>query len=743
MRTPLLVSALLAALTFSATAQNSFELLFSDSFDVSANSNDVNFEHNAGRQAGLAAPLLYSDSAGPANPLTQVNNPDAPGRLRLSTATGANFVSVSPNHNFTQGGEFVIEFDVDAGLNDPGGASSDWAAIVFGSTRQNVFVNGSDGMGILFRNNGEIEVWDGGARAYAGPGEFPGGIPKESIHVRIEVTAANFSGSPATIRMFIDGTEVRIGSGAGFEHVKAAGFGGNYISLMGYGTSWIHTFDNFSISAVTCINPSTYALSSVPGQTNQVVSISIPSRLNELEPVQVTVTSAHPWVAEPLGASGGALTLTFPAGGPTVQTFAVAARGKGSTVLSISSDRDACVGGNIAVRVAQTFVRNPSFEANSLPAFPGYGPIHFWEGGSGVNDGTQPFADNGVIPDRAQIAFLQENQNLSQLIDGLDATKQYAVQFYYNARNCCGGTIHLDVRFGGVSLISIPNVVPVGGSNPYNFRHVLLPPGVSSGRLAFVTTASGDATLLLDAVNIVEHEPDSVVIRNPSFEASGVVALPGALKPAPIAGWRWNGGPGTYGVTSSGPESLADNGVNPDQDHVAFISGEGALSQVIEGLEPGRRYRLSYAYNAAEDTWPTLTVSLGDPVTGIVVQNEPVFAIGGNEPFLRHEFIFTAPAGSLELIFAQTDDFGQTVVLLDDVRLVALPALPPSLTIRRFSADTVRIAWPSSFTGYALQSAGTLPGTWTELGLPTFEAEGEIFVIDGIEPGGKYYRLIK
>jgi len=55
----------------------------------------------------------------------------------------------------------------------------------------------------------------------------------------------------------------------------------------------------------------------------------------------------------------------------------------------------------------QTIV-NPSFEADNMPASPGYGAITGWtvtgfEGSSGINNSTGPFANNGTIPDGQKV----------------------------------------------------------------------------------------------------------------------------------------------------------------------------------------------------------------------------------------------------------------------------------------------------------------------------------------------------
>src|SRR5205814_1641220 len=96
-----------------------------------------------------------------------------------------------------------------------------------------------------------------------------------------------------------------------------------------------------------------------------------------------------------------------------------------------------------------TFVQNPSFESNYDDTFPHYGPIDGWVGGSGVNEDAGPFHNPGTpIPDRSRIGFKQGSGNLSQDITGLTPGKQYWIQFYYDARNCCvGGTVDIVTKF--------------------------------------------------------------------------------------------------------------------------------------------------------------------------------------------------------------------------------------------------------------------------------------------------------
>src|SRR5688500_11689205 len=159
----------LAALFLSAPpslAQLQPVLLFKDTFDVSGPTTDLSAE-SATRQSGTLAPLTFTRTG--AEEGVRLGADDAPGMLRLSNG------NIALDHNFTEGGEFNIEFDLNPGVDDS--TSTDWVAIIFGATGKNPFVNASDGMGILFRNNGQIEVWDGGTRIFGGATDLPGGIP--------------------------------------------------------------------------------------------------------------------------------------------------------------------------------------------------------------------------------------------------------------------------------------------------------------------------------------------------------------------------------------------------------------------------------------------------------------------------------------------------------------------------------------------------------------------------------------
>ena len=1028
------------------------EVLFQDNFNVSAMSSDVNFENNLGRQNGSAVGALsYSErpdtaAGGLLDDFTQLNTPDAPGKLVLNIT---DFVWVSPNYNFADGSDSTLEFKVNPGANNPNRDNANWAAVVFGASGKGNSVNASDGMGILFRNDGRIQIFDGNVAVYAS--DFTNALPAGDLNVRIEAQTANFKGiSPATVTMFVNGTQVQIGGGTNINYVKQTGFRGNYLTFEGIGNDLIHTFDDLRVSALACIKASpldvitprgqssatvtitvptqlnstnaaavtvrsldpsiaipqgaingsltlnftaggphsasfnvvgaaagvtqfvlssaqgvcvsdpidvtvtevptiacddfgngtidanwrvnpqgfeagaadatisesggtvqfsatgtanfwggaslaseltfsagtttpvtfeidrvshsgsgsatrtgiyvtdqtrsryvffsddvgesgwTYnrkinqpgdnptgggvninafdgpnfddlgnhhlkavadgqtvklyldnvpgaevafpvtngivfefgaytraigdtvaatfdnacvstalptALSCIstapvsvsgrPGQSDVVVAVTIPRLMNATNAASVTVTSLNPAVATPVGSVNGSLTLNFPAGGTNVQTFNVAMLDKGITTFRVAGPQGACALNDVTVTVTTTLIANPSFEDNFIATFPGYGPIASWQGPSGVNNANGPFHDNGGVPDRGQIGFIQGSGTLSQTVNGLLPGKQYWLQFRYNARAwqpVGGSTIGLTTRFDGNDLDAIPVIASVGGSNPYYFRELAFTPAASSGLLEFVTIPSGDATVLLDAVTIVQRDAGNIDVQNPSFEASGTPPAPGYI--SRISGWA---GSGNYGVNFSGAGPFADNGRNPDQDNVAFIQGAASLSQTISNLTAGQPYTLSYAYNARSGNTPHLTVTIG----GTTVQDENITADGGSAPYYAKSASFT-PAGSTALLtFAQTATGDQTV-LFDNVAIVPGGVVTgPPLRARIATGNAFRISWPNSVTGFALQSTASLPGGWTDVGLPAVDDGTDDIVTDTIGNGTRFYRLRK
>ncbi|PYK98169.1 MAG: hypothetical protein DME19_13550 [Verrucomicrobia bacterium] len=703
-----------------------------DTFDTSTNSLDINFENDK-RQSGTAGILKYVEAyvpeSGVQDDQTQVNNPQQPNKLYLVNVANG----VSPDYNFIDGTEFAIECEVTAGANNPARDSENWAAIVFGSTGVNRYVSSEDGMGISFRNDGRIEVWDGQSRVYGS--DLADALPAGPLKVRIEAKTSNFQGgSPATINLFVNDQPIRITSNT-VAYVKPSGFRGNYITLLGIGAGLVHTFDDLKVTALAEVHSMTQSLTFGPGETSKDIVIKIPEAMNRDNDAVIRLTSRNPTIANAERAIGGVLIMDFPIGSPITQTITIKAVNKGRTFFTLSDNAEVAVGDPMSVSILTSLVQNPSFELSYQPVSPHYGWPDFWIAyGSyvGVNRADGPFQNNGLVPDRSQVAFIQgqATAGLEQIINGLVPGKKYWLQFRYNAVECCPS---LSIRFDRNELDRMDSIQPVGGTNAYYFRNVSFVPQMSSTLLEFGSIAAS----LIDAVTIIQRDEGNVVVQNPSFEASGLPQSPGMISPDPISGWD---GTGSYGVNFSGDGPFADNGTAPDQDLVAFLQGQGtSLSQLIGDLTAGQRYSLSYACNARLGNTPHLKVTIGT----VSAQDEDVSAVGGSNPYHLRSFAFTAENDTANLVFTQTAA-GDNTVLLDNVAIqTGEETLRVRITIQSAENGVMRLLWPTSAIGFQLQSASSATGPWITNSLPV-SAEGDQNVVsDTIGSAALFYRLAK
>ncbi len=491
------------------------------------------------------------------------------------------------------------------------------------------------------------------------------------------------------------------------------------------------------------IAPNTAELA--PGQ-RAVITVTVPTELLASRSATITFSSPNAAVASLVNAdANGIVALLFTQGGTNVQTFEVEAVSRGIVRIGVVDSAGLTVVNDATVNVVTAFVRNPSFESSPVPGGVGYGSILAWTtppSGVGLNKAAGPFHDNGAIPDREQVAFIQNSGTISQQILGLVPGKKYWLQFFYNVRNCCGGTMDLTVRFDGANLITIPQITPVLEQNSYNFQHLELSPTNAIGLLEFVANATNDASLLLDAISIVQRDPGEIVIRNPSFEASGSPANVGYVQPGNIAGWDAGGGGRGINVNGAGP--FTDNGLASDQDRVLFLQGNTTfVSQNITGLTAGQQYTLIFEVNArvcCGQEPSSYRVSFAD--TPLV--EEEITPVGVGMPFIAKNLVFTPTTTEGVLKFQHTTAAGDHTLLLDNVRIVRGTVTPaPKLTAQTAAASTFRIAWPTAATSFKLQSASSLTGTWTDVTTPIVLDGTDNVITEAIGTGNKFYRLIK
>ena len=463
-----------------------------------------------------------------------------------------------------------------------------------------------------------------------------------------------------------------------------------------------------------------------PGQA-VTHTVTIPAAALEEGSVAVRLASSNPGIARLAGAAAdGSLTLTFNPGGPLTAPFEVETLRRGNIAITVLESGRIPVGATPAVNVVGSFVKNASFESSVAPAFPGYGPVLGWQGtgNTGLNRAggpdapAGPFGDNGLVPDREQVAFIQGNGSMAQLITGLTPGRRYWLQFHYNARDCCGDRNQkLTARFAGETLLEHADLQSAAalGEVDYFRGHAAFTAAGTEGLLEFIHEATGDASVVIDAVSIVARAADEILIWNPSFEASGSPPGVGYLQPFRIAGWT--GGPGGRGVNVNQQGPFTDNGYAPDQDRAGFLQNVGAgISQVVTGLNTGQRYTLVLGLNPRNCCGgrPIARVSAGD----VPLYEEEVFPVGGANPYHALYLAFTAdgPEVEIKIEIAASEPPGADVSLLfDDLHLVPGERTAPLIVAQPESRDAAAGATVTFEVGAGGNNLGY---RWLRNGLP-------------------------
>jgi hypothetical protein len=233
--------------------------LLTDNFFAPSNPDtfDVNF-NLAARQGGSLGPIPYLPTGN-----TQVGNPTGAvdGGNYLLTAFGARSAL---NYNFNganSAGGMSISFDLAPNIN--GANPQDWGSINIGGSAANptAFVNDpSPHLGMLFRGNGLIEVWDGSTNVTSAPAWGPGGITNALNHFELIITDPTdqnpFDGVGQTdVAVYANGLPVYNFSKGG------GGYGDNFIN---FGASAIAGHDNLVIAQLVP-EPGSAALAALAG----------------------------------------------------------------------------------------------------------------------------------------------------------------------------------------------------------------------------------------------------------------------------------------------------------------------------------------------------------------------------------------------------------------------------------------------------------------------------------------------
>lgn len=307
---------------------------------------------------------------------------------------------------------------------------------------------------------------------------------------------------------------------------------------------------------------------------------------------------------------------------------------------------------------------NPVFAPSNPSAIVGW-PGGF--GGRGINpiaNGDAPFRNNG--DNDSVVAFLQNQAEIRQDIVGLTPDVNYTLTFDYNARS--GGD--LPVATFTLNGVRVPlegfsdsvGISPVGDLEPWYQAALAFPAPESVLSIAIATqplTEGGDATLLLDNIQLVADGSDVNLFTNGDFETEAE---------------KFDIWPGYLGVAGGGNAPFRDNGDNASS--VAFLQSPATLTQSVSGLDENGVYVLSLDFNARNCCGDVPVAELflnGDHVDdfpGNGLDDGVVVPVGGDEPWHRFETFVLPEDSDLEIMIGTfAESGGDATLLIDNVSL--------------------------------------------------------------------------
>jgi hypothetical protein len=193
----------------------------------------------------------------------------------------------------------------------------------------------------------------------------------------------------------------------------------------------------------------------------------------------------------------------------------------------------------------------------------------------------------------------------------------------------------------------------------------------------------------LDTLASVEgRERTQPSIVNPSFEAAPASDAGGY---GAIPGWTADAIMGTdHGINERGGP-FADNGAVPHGSRVAFLQHNGGLSQKVSGFVAGEKYWLFFRENArglcCGERAAILKTLIGETM---VVPEHEVAVAGGSNPYrLVISEAFVATGSDMILSFSK-GGYGDSAMLLDDVRILGRESLPLPAGLRPEKLSVVR-----------------------------------------------------
>ena len=195
--------------------------------------------------------------------------------------------------------------------------------------------------------------------------------------------------------------------------------------------------------------------------------------------------------------------------------------------------------------------------------------------------------------------------------------------------------------------------------------------GVAAGTTQFVLSTP-DGFCVGDPVSVtvggIAGSP--VTLVNPSFEADTFTVWPGYAGAGNGAITGWSGGGGINPVSGMNP--FADNGQVPDGNQVAFMQGDGSLSQTIGGFTVSAPYYLRYRENARNCCGGALPVMKATMDSLVIVDAHTITVVGAANPYhmVTSPKFFAANSQQTLSFVASRPSGGDSTALIDFVEVI-------------------------------------------------------------------------
>jgi hypothetical protein len=261
---------------------------------------------------------------------------------------------------------------------------------------------------------------------------------------------------------------------------------------------------------------------------------------------------------------------------------------------------------------------------------------------------------NPNAPQGTQVAYVQADGTMSQVLNHLTPGATYEVSFKAAQRQSWGGAQSWDVKIDGAVIASYSPVYSASNYTVYTAQFVATK---TAQVLTFAGTTFSDNTILIDEVGVGN-------LSNLGFETPGVS---GYVANPVNAVWTFSG---SCGITANGSGYTSGNPNAPEGRSVAYLQGASTISQTLSGFQSGKLYtlRFSAAQRAnwgGAQSWNVL-------VNGNVVASfAPAREATSYEDYVAQ---FTASGSTQTISFVGTGSTStDNTILLDNIRITTTP----------------------------------------------------------------------